>query len=156
MQKVWKFRKTAVSLHYQTNKNIMTYSKKFQTKKVLVANVAKIIEAATYNELNTEKDGIEILYFDDVVEGVKFTYTNTTGQIVSTTFRKVGNMDGTLDEEWDEQNDDDDGVTFYTKTFSRETFSYSAVNQANQNLSDYAIVAVTKTMLKRYKRYAKK
>lgn len=131
-------------MHYQTNKNIytqnlhkMTYSKKFQSKKVLVANVTKIVEAATYNELNTEKDGIEILYFDDIVEGVKFTYTNTTGQIVSTTFRKAGNMDSTYNEEWDEQNDD-------------ETFSYSVVNQANQNLSDYAIVAVTKTMLKRY------
>ncbi len=115
----------------------MAYSKKFQSKKVLVANVTKIVEAAYYNELNTEKEGIEVLYFDDIVEGIKFTYANTNGQIVSTTFRKASNMDSTYNEEWDEQNDD-------------QTFSYSVVNQANQNLCDYAIVAVAKSMLKRY------
>ena len=108
-----------------------------QSKKVLVANVTKIVEAAYYNELNTEKEGIEVLYFDDIVEGIKFTYANTNGQIVSTTFRKASNMDSTYNEEWDEQNDD-------------QTFSYSVVNQANQNLCDYAIVAVAKSMLKRY------
>ena len=101
----------------------MAYSKKFQSKKVLVANVTKIVEAAEYNELNTEKEGIEVLYFDGIVEGVKFTYANTNGQIVSTTFRKASNMDSTYNEEWDEQNDD-------------QTFSYSVVNQENQNLCD--------------------
>jgi len=123
----------------QYNKNLhkMAYSKKFQSKKVLVANVTKIVEAAEYNKLNTEKEGIEVLYFDDIIEGVTFTYANVTGQIVSTTFRKASNMDSTYNEEWDEQNDD-------------QTFSYSVVNQANQNLSDFSIVAIAKVMLKRY------
>ena len=118
----------------------MAYSKKFQSKKVLVAKVTQIVEAAMHNELNTEKEGIEILWDsceEDIVEGVKFTYANTTGQIVSTTFRKMSNMDATYNEELEEQNDD-------------LTFDYYAVNQANQNLSDFAIHHVVSTMLKRY------
>jgi hypothetical protein len=105
----------------------MAYSKKFQSKKVLVANcnTSEIVEAAYYTRnYYTEKEGIEVLYFDDIVEGIKFTYANTNGQIVSTTFRKASNMDSTYNEEWDEQNDD-------------QTFSYSRSNyQANQNLCD--------------------
>jgi hypothetical protein len=118
----------------------MAYSKKFQSKKVLVAKVTQIIEAATYNELNTEKKGIEILYNtceEDIIEGVKFTYTNTAGQIVSTKFMKISNMDATWNEQDEEMNDD-------------LTFDYYAVNQANQNLSDFAIHHVVSTMLKRY------
>ena len=121
----------------------MAYSKKFQSKKVLVANVTKIVEAAYYNELNTEKEGIEILYNgseeDGVegVEGVTFTYANASGAKVSATFKRVNNMDATYNEQYEEMNDD-------------ATFEFMAFNQDYKNLSDFSIHHIVSVMLKRY------
>lgn len=134
--------------NFQTNKNLhkMAYSKKFQSKKVLTAKVTQIVEAAMYNELNTEKEGIEILYNgseeDGVegvegVEGVTFTYANASGVKVSATFKRVNNMDATYNEQYEEMNDD-------------ATFEFMAFNQDYKNLSDFSIHHIVSVMLKRY------
>lgn len=124
----------------------MAYSKKFQSKKVLTAKVTQIVEAAMYNELNTEKEGIEILYNgseeDGVegvegVEGVTFTYANASGVKVSATFKRVNNMDATYNEQYEEMNDD-------------ATFEFMAFNQDYKNLSDFSIHHIVSVMLKRY------
>ena len=118
----------------------MAYSKKFQSKKVLTAFVTKIVEAATYNKLNTEKEGIEILWDsseEDNVEGVTFTYANASGVKVAATFKKVNNMDATWNEQDEEMNND-------------ATFEFMAFNHDYKNLSDFSIHLIVSVMLKRY------
>ena len=138
-RRIFASRKTTKTFHKQ-NLHKMAYSKKFQSKKVLTAFVTKIVEAATYNKLNTEKEGIEILWDsseEDNVEGVTFTYANASGVKVAATFKKVNNVDATWNEQDEEMNND-------------ATFEFMAFNHDYKNLSDFSIHHIVSVMLKRY------